>query len=448
MFDLPYSERSTYYPANVRLTLQRTFDQLYSDNMDIMISRNVFDWGNELLSHFPAVVIQGARQVGKSTFASMLTQDRPHMSFTLDDPNTLIAAQQDPTSFVTQAGTGILVIDEIQRDPGLLLAIKAQIDADRRPGRFLLTGSSDLLRLSQTPDSLAGRAVTVELGGFSQGELRGRREDFGALARHPDNLGLGGPSSWTRNDYIQTLAKGSYPEAQNLTSRLRKTWFDSYINRLLMRDVGDVSRGLSTDRLLSVVRLIAANQGGEVVQARLADSLAMPKSSVNSYLSALSTLYLTNDILPWRANLTKRQTGRHKISIADSGLALHLAKLTPDVLEPLTAAPTLGLQLEAFVASELTKQRGWSSEEYELFHFRDRNGLEVDLVIEFSDGHIFLIEVKATGTLRSEHSKQIKALGAKLGDRFIGGAVLTLVPNRISLGDNVWALPISALWES
>ncbi len=415
--------------------------------MNTLIPRNQFDWGTELLANFPAVVIQGARQVGKSTFAGMLMQDRRHVSVTLDDETARTAAQQDPMAFVTQAGEGTLVIDEIQRAPELLLAIKSQIDIDRRPGKFLLTGSSDLLRLSRTPESLAGRAITLELGGFSQGEILQRKDDFAALVRNPAQLSTAEPSSWTRHDYIQALARGGYPEVQGMSDRLRATWFDSYVERLLTRDVGDVSRGLSTDRLSSVLRMIAANQGGELVQARLADALAMPKSSIASYLAALSTLYLTTDLAPWRANLTKREIGRHKVSVSDSGLALRLARLTPSKLEPIMAAPTLGAQLEAFVAAELMKQRGWSTEEYELFHFRDHAGLEVDLIMEFSDNSVFLIEVKATETLRSEHSKPIKKLAARLGDRFIGGAVLSLVPQRVSLGDGVWGLPISALWK-
>lgn len=415
--------------------------------MNERLSRNGYQWGRELISHFPAVVIQGARQVGKSTFARMLIEDSNHVSITLDDPTTRTAANEDPTAFVTQAGNGTLVIDEIQRDPGLLLAIKAQIDADRRPGRFLLTGSSDLLRLSGTPDSLAGRAVTLELGGFSQGELHAHKDDFAAQARNSSNLGDGKPSVWARTDYVHALAQGGYPEVRKLSDRLRATWFDSYVDRLLTRDVGDVSRGLSTDRLLAVLRLVAANQGGELVQARLANALSMPKSAISSYLSALSALYLTTDLPPWRANLTKREIGRHKVSVSDSGLALRLARFTPSKLEPVAASTTLGMQLEAFVASELTKQQGWSTEEFELFHFRDRDGLEVDLVMEFSDDRVFLIEVKATETIRSEHTKAIKSLARRLGDRFIGGAVLTLVPTRISLGDNVWALPISALWD-
>lgn len=415
--------------------------------MNKLIPRHLSTWAEELLENFPTVVVQGARQVGKSTFANVLADQRPHVTVTLDDADTREAARRDPRGFVGQAGDGLLVIDEIQRDPSLLLAVKSAIDADRRPGRFLLTGSSDLLRLSRTPDSLAGRAVTVELNGFSQGELLGIREDFAAWVRDADGRLPNATGSWTRHDYASALGRGSYPEAQGLSEQLRTTWFDSYLDRLLTRDVGDVSRGLSSDRLDAVFRLLAANQGGELVQARLADALAIPKSSISAYVAALNTLYLTHDLPPWRANLTKREIGRHKVSVADTGLALRLARLRPAVLETISAAPALGAQLEAFVVGELTKQKGWSVEHFDLAHFRDRDGLEVDVVMEFDDGKVFLIEVKASETYRSDHVKPIRALAERLGDRFLGGAVLGLDQQPRWLADRVWGLPISALWQ-
>lgn len=411
------------------------------------MSRNQLSWAEELLETFPAVVIQGARQVGKSTFARMLLESREHVSVTLDDTDTRESARLDPRAFVTQGGSKPLIIDEIQRDPGLLLAVKSAIDSDRRPGRFLLTGSSDLLRLSRTPDSLAGRATTLELHGFSQGEVAGRKEDFATWLRNSPDMRAGSSSAWTRSDYIAVLARGGFPEPQDLRHKSRAAWFDSYLQRLLKRDVGDVSRGLSSDRLAAVFRLVAANQGGELVQTRLADALTIPKSGIAAYLAALDILYLTSTLPPWRANLTRREIGRPKVSVTDSGLSMRLAKLSPLALAELNAAPLLGMQFEAFVASELTKQRGWSEEEYELFHFRDRNGLEVDIVVEFSDGMVFLIEVKASETYRAEHTRGIRALAERLGDRFIGGAVLGVGAEPHLLADRIWGLPISTLWE-
>lgn len=415
--------------------------------VDTLLDRHLLPRGREYLDAFPAVVIQGARQVGKSTFAQLLIGSRPHVSVTLDDDNVRGAALADPRAFVAQGGDGTLIIDEIQRAPELLLALKAAIDADRRPSRFLLTGSSDLLRLSRTPDSLAGRAVTLDLHGLSQGEHLGQTDDFAGWLRTTTTIRPGRASDWARTDYVDAIARGGYPEVRRHNDRLRGVWFDSYLDRLLSRDVGDVSRGLSSDRLSAVLRLVAANQSGELVQARLADRLSISKSSIASYLAALATMYLTTDLPPWSANLTKREIGRHKVAVADSGLAMRLARLRTATLASLTNATALGSQLEAFVAGELSKQRGWSAEEYDLYHFRDRDGLEVDLVIEFSDGAVFLIEVKAAATYRPEQTRGIRVLADRLGSRFLGGAVLGLSTDRYVLGDHIWGLPVSTLWE-
>lgn len=416
--------------------------------VDHLIRRHLLPHAEELFGAFPALVIQGARQVGKSTFAQMLTAGHPHVRVSLDDVDVAEAARLDPRAFVTQAGPGTLVIDEVQRDTALLLAVKSAIDSDRRPGRFVMTGSSDLLRLSRTPDSLAGRAVTVDLHGLSQGELAGRTDDFAAWAMRAWGTETATiRSSWARSDYVSALTHGGYPEVRDLSDRIRNVWFDSYIDRLLTRDAYDVSRGLSSDRLGAVLRLVAANQGGELVPTRLADALSIPKSVISTYLSALSTLYLTNDLPPWGANLTKREIGRHKVAVADSGLATRVARLHAATLESLTAAPAFGAQLEAFVASELAKQRGWSRAEYDLYHFRDRNGLEVDLVIEYDDGRVFLIEVKASSTYRSDHVRGMRQLADRLGERFIGGAVLGLSAEPLQLAQGIWGLPIATLWE-
>ncbi|WP_193105518.1 ATP-binding protein [Brachybacterium sp. FME24] len=415
--------------------------------MTPLITRHLLPQAEDLLGSFPAVVIQGARQVGKSTLASMIAEPQRHMSVSFDDVEVRESARLDPRAFVRQAHDGLLIIDEVQRDPSVLLAIKAAIDANRRPGQFLLTGSSDLLRLSRSPDSLAGRAVTLDLHGLSQGEIAGRKEDFAAWVRQAKGSLDGAEQGWSRQAHIDAIVRGGFPEIQKLPERHHGVWFDNYLDRLLTRDVGDVSRGLSSDRLAAVLRLVAANQGGELIQARLADELSIARSSISAYLAALSTLYLTHDLPPWRANLTKREVGRHKVAVADAGLAARLSRLKPAQLAQLTSAPALGAQLEAFVVAQLFAQRGWSAEEYEIFHFRDRDGLEVDVVLEFPDGRVFLLEVKSSSTIRADHSRGIRALAERLGDRFLGGAVLGLSTESRQLADRIWGLPISALWR-
>ncbi|MFT4035992.1 MAG: ATP-binding protein [Patulibacter sp.] len=410
--------------------------------------RHLLPLGRDLLATFPAVVVQGARQVGKSTFAAMLTEARAHHTVTLDHEPTRTTALDDPHAFVTQYPERTLVIDEIQRAPQLLLAIKAAIDADRRPGRFLLTGSSELLRTGRAPDSLAGRAVSLHLHGFSQGELAGQREDFAHWLRHLPRNPQGLRSDWTRRDYVNALARGSFPELGGLDQRMRHHWLDSYVERLLQRDAAEVAPRLRSDRLPAVLSLIAANQAGELVRTRVAEHLELSASSVEPYLSTLDALYLTSALRAWGPNLTKREVGRRKVSVTDSALALRLLRQHPDGLLDLTAATQLGPHIEAFVAAELLRQQAWSQEEFSLYHFRDRDGIEVDLVIEFADGAVFLIEVKATESYRAQHLHGIRTLAERLGDRFLGGAVLGLAHDSHQLGERLWAFPISALWQA
>lgn len=393
---------------------------------------------------FPATVIQGARQVGKSTFAAQLVSGTRARIVTLDDESTRLAARAEPVAFVEQGGAGTLVIDELQRAPELLLAIKASIDRDRRPGRFVLTGSSNLLKLSRTPDSLAGRAVTVELRPLSVGEAQGRRDDIiSSLRRGADPADFSTTNA--RQESIRLVACGGYPEARRLSERMRNVWFDGYVERLLDRDVKDIAPRVDSGRIGSVLRLLAANQSGELVKARIARDVDVPETSITAYVDLLQTMYLTSMLRPWTPNLTSREAARPKTIVSDSGLAARLTRTPERQLEPL-GNPFLGAALEGFVVAELMKQRTWSSEEYELFHFRDRNGAEVDIVVELADGSVIGFEVKASSTLKAEHLSGLRLLRDKLGERFLGGYVLNTAEAGASMGDRLWALPIPALW--
>ncbi|RFA11489.1 hypothetical protein B7R21_12325 [Subtercola boreus] len=411
-----------------------------------LIRRNLLPFATEVLDTFPVLVVQGARQVGKSTFAQLLVEHRDALVFTLDDEQTLAAARENPRAFVEQASTSTVVIDEVQRYPRLILAIKAAVDRDRRPGRFVLTGSSNLMRVARDSDSLAGRAVTVGLRGLSQDELAGRQGDFAAAAR----AGIDYPefvTSWNRSGYVSTLVRGGYPEARQLSGRLRNTWLDSYLSRILERDAAELRRNTQPARLQAVMRLIAANQAGELVKARIADQAGIPATSMTGYLDVLETLFLTATLPPWTPNLTRREVGRAKAIVADPSLALRLSRLAEQQLLSVSGSDHLGGMLEGFVVEELFKQRGWSSEEFELFHFRDRNGLEVDIVIEFADGSILGLEVKASQSFRPEHFAGLKKLAEKAGDRFRGGIVLNTSEGGYQFAPGLYGLPVSALWE-
>lgn len=413
--------------------------------MDELIPRHALALTRDLLDAFTTVVVQGARQVGKSTFAELMVADRDHVRVTFDDEQSLTAALDDPRAFVEQVPNGTLVIDEVQRSPEIILPIKASIDRDRRPGRFVLTGSSDLLRLTRTPDSLAGRAVTVNLRGLSQGEIRRTPDDFlGRIRSSADITRFA--TQLSRADYAEIIAAGGYPEAHRLAPRLRAIWFDSYVERLLERDLSDIAPRIDPARVGSVLRLVAANQSGELVKARIARDAHIPESSVTSYLDLLETLYLVDVLRPWTANLTSRESSKPKTHITDPGLALRLARVTSSQLTSLTS-PHIGAALEGLVVTELLKQRGWSTQEFELYHFRDRDGLEVDVVAEFVDGAVIGIEVKAASTAKTEHFKGLKALRDRLGDRFLGGYVMNTSQRGAFFGDRLWTVPAAALWE-
>ncbi|MET9328911.1 ATP-binding protein [Tsukamurella sp. NPDC003166] len=414
-----------------------------------ILPRHALPWAEELAVAFPVVVIEGARQVGKSTLATMLVEGsrRAARYLTLDDELLRNAAQSDPQAFVDQLPDGMLVIDEIQRAPELLLPIKASVDRNRTPGRFLLTGSADLLRLERTPDSLAGRAVTLTLGPLSQGEIRGRVDDFVThLLAGIDPFDV--KTSFTREDYANALAAGGYPEVFSRSPRLRTAWFDGYLDRIVQRDARDVRRLVDGNRLATVLRLIAANQSGEIVRARLSRDADIPETTISAYLDLAETLYLMKRIRPWTGKLTTRQTGKAKGLIIDSGLAMHLSGVTAARAGALVGGgELLGPLLEGLVVSELLKQRTWSDTRFNLFHYRETSGAEVDVVLELDDGRILGIEVKAKQTYKPEHFRGLQRLAERLGDRFAGGVVLGTADQGVRFGENLIGLPIASLWE-
>lgn len=411
-----------------------------------ILPRHLTKYARQVVDTFPIMVIQGARQVGKSTFAAMVVEDRPSVTYTLDDPHTLAAAKTDGPGFLGQHPDDTVIIDEVQRLPDLVLALKANVDRDRRPGRFILTGSADLLRLPGTPDSLAGRAVTVELRGLSRGEIARRPEDFcNALTRldRPTDF----TTRWTRHDYIDALAAGGYPEIRDMSARLRRSWLDSYLKRITTRDSLDVHHRTEPERLASLLRLLAANQSGELVKARLASSANIPASTITTYLDIARTLLIIDELPPWTGNLTGRETGRRKAFVTDSALALRLAGVAGEKLRTTIGNDHIGGMLEAFVVSELLKQREWSDSDFTIHHYRDRNGLEVDIVLELPDGRVVGIEVKSSTSFRGDHFNGLRKFAEKLGDRFLLGIVLNTGTAGYRYTENLWGLPISALWE-
>lgn len=400
----------------------------------------------ETLGDTPITVIQGARQVGKSTLAREVLTRRGALLLSLDTAAVYNAAKADPDGFVRQT-SGLLGIDEVQRVPELVQAVKDAVEEDRRPGRFLLTGSANLLELPGTQESLAGRAETVTLFGLSQGELAGRREDFLDRLMAGDVAALSARTSALTGDaYLEILCAGSYPEPMHRTGRRRSAWFDNYIDRITNRDARDVSKLLHLHRLPTLIRLLAAGNAGELVKARLAGDSGIPETSIQSYVDLLETLYLVQQIPAWGNNLTSRVTSRPKVALLDTGLAARLINVTAPAMVPGGVSDVAGGLFEAFAAGELRRQAVWADSDARLFHFRDRNGLEVDLVLETGDRRVAGIEVKAVRTVSQGDFRGLQALRDKLGDRFSLGVLLYTGKDPLPFGERLWALPFSALW--
>ncbi|MEB3062269.1 ATP-binding protein [[Mycobacterium] zoologicum] len=410
------------------------------------VARNLRPRVEETLADTRIVVVQGARQVGKSTLAAEITRHRGGRLVTLDDDVTRTAAATDPHGFVRQFPDGLLTIDEVQRVPELVLALKAAVDTDQRPGRYLLTGSANLLQLPATEDSLAGRAESLELFGFSQGELAGVTETF--IDRlFAGDLFLGHASSLTRHDYLTRACTGSYPEVVNRPStRRRNAWLDNYVDRIVQRDAPDVSNLHRIADLPRLLRLLAARSASELNLSSLAAGTEIPVRTLPPYLDLLETLYLIDRIPAWSTNLSKRVIDRPKVLLLDSGLAARLVNVSPAGAGPNANPDAAGAIIETFVISELRRQLGWSELTPRLFHYRDRDGAEVDLILETADGRIAAIEIKSAATLRGKDTRWIARLRDSVGARFAGGLILHTGPQAQPLGDRLAVVPIDALW--
>jgi len=411
-----------------------------------LISRHAAPVAAELLGHFPGLVIEGARQVGKSTIAEQIA-DPSAIVMNLDHDQTRAAAAADPIGFVEQGDDRQLVIDEIQRMPELTLAVKASIDADRRPGRFILTGSSSLLRVRGTADSLAGRVARLTMYGLSRGEVHGAVDDFTAAVA-PDPSRLGDVSgTYERSDYAQLLAAGAYPELREASPRIRAAWIEAYLAGVVGRDMTELRREVQPARSMALLRTLAGRQSAELVKAKLAEDTAVPSRTVTGYLDLLHDVGLVASVPPWTPNLAKREVGRPKTYVIDSALAMWLARLTPVQLERIEYGEALGAMLEGFVMAELSRQRTWSALRFDLFHYRERDGVEVDVVLEFDDGSVIGIEVKAATSFTAKQFTGLSRLRDRLGPRFVAGIVLNTGNRGYRYADRLYGAPVSALWD-
>lgn len=393
------------------------------------------------------VVVQGARQVGKSTLVESIAQRNSGLVVTLDDPEVRAYAINDPTGFVAQNPDGLLVIDELQRAPELVVALKAAVDRDKRPGRFLVTGSANLLELSATHESLAGRAQPLILHSLSQSELARSPSTFidAAFRQHPFPRYT---SDLARADYLDRACAGGYPEALSRTTlRRREDWYETYVTQIIRRDAPDIAGLQRLADLPRLLRFIAARSGSGMVWTALASEAGIPRSTLDPYIKLLETLFLIHILPSWSENLTSREVKQPKVFLLDAGIAAALVGASPENLAPTAPNSRAGSLLETFVVGELRRQLGWAQQRANMYHYREHRGTEVDIVLEAPDGRIVAVEVKASATVRANDLRGLSLLRDNLDERFVAGFVLHTGPRAQMVGERIIALPIDALWN-
>ena len=397
---------------------------------------------DEALLDTPVVLLAGPRQAGKTTLVRQFAERGLHY-LTLDDELTLLSAREDPVGMIRNLDRA--VIDEIQRVPQLLLAIKKSVDEDRRPGRFLLTGSANLMVLPAVADSLAGRMETLMLLPLSQSEIENRPANWidrvfagEILTANPPVLG---------SNLVERVLRGGYPEAvARPTEKRRTAWARQYIDAIIQRDVRDVAEIDKLDQLPRFLRALAQTAGQMCNYSELGGQVGLDGKTVSRYISVFEQMYLLKRIDVWARNRLKRVVKTPKLQFIDSGLLGMLTNIShKDVQLDKTG---YGHILESFVFGELLKHTTTSDDDYRLLYYKDADKFEVDVVIENSAGQLVGVEVKASATVKERDLRGLKKLASLSGDQFTAGVLLYDGDETMPLGSNLWAAPLSTLWGS
>lgn len=398
---------------------------------------------HEALADSPVVLLHGPRQCGKTTLARSLEQDDGRQYVTLDDAATLTAVRADPSGFVLDL-EGAVTIDEVQRVPELFLAIKQAVDRDRRPGRFLLTGSANALFVPRVADSLAGRMEIVRLHPLSEVEIGRHQPSF------LDRV-FAGDFTISRYERLgpqlaDLVVRGGFPEVVRRDSpRRRQAWARDYLTAIIQRDVRELTRIQKLDILPRLLELAAGQTSRLINVSEMTAPFGVSRTTVREYLTLLTQIFLLEELPAWHANRLKRLVKTPKLHLADSGLACALLGVSADDLR--SDRTLLGQLLETFIVQELRRQASGWEHEVRFSHFRDKDKLEVDVVLERGPGKLVGIEVKASATLRDADRRGLERLRDTVGDRFRCGALLYDGETLVPMGDRIYAIPLHALWS-
>lgn len=394
----------------------------------------------EAMEDTPVVLLAGPRQAGKTTLVRQISGSGARY-LTLDDELTLMSAREDPVGMIRSLDRA--VIDEIQRAPSLLLAIKKSVDEDRRPGRFLLTGSANLMALPTVADSLAGRMETLLLLPLSQSEIERQSTNwldsvFAGRIPKPGTKALG-------MGLVDRVLSGGYPEAiSRSTPRRRIAWARQYIDALIQRDVRDVSGIEKLDQLPRFLRALAQTAGQMCNYSQLGGQVGLDSKTAAKYVGVFEQMYLLRRVDVWARNRLNRVVKTPKLQFIDSGLLATLIELTAQELE--RDRTRFGHVLESFAYGELLKATTTAEGEYALMYYRDADKVEVDVVIENAAGQLVGVEVKASATVKDSDLRGLRKLATLAGAQFKMGILLYDGDETMPLGGNIWAAPLATLW--
>jgi hypothetical protein len=398
----------------------------------------------DALADTPVVLIHGPRQCGKTTLARQVGEPAGFAYFSFDDDVQRAAAQTDPVGYIADLPPRV-ILDEIQRVPELFTTLKAAVDSRREPGRFILTGSANVLLVPKLADSLAGRMEILRLHPLAQPEIAGAPSNFLAgLLTGQFKAGIAGRRMG--RDLAERVATGGYPPALKRSSaRRRAIWYRDYAETLVQRDIRDLARISQMDALSRLLTLAAGQTARLLNVSDLAAPFQVSRGTIREYVTLLSRIFLLEELPPWHSNRLSRLIKTPKLHLGDTGLACALLGLDAGALWNDRAV--FGQILETFVYQELKRQAGWLDDAVSFSHFRDKDKTEVDLVLECA-GRIAGVEVKASSTVTGDDFKGLRKLQQAVENRFAAGIVMYDGEAVVPFGNQLYAVPVCSLWEA
>ncbi len=411
-----------------------------------MIYRKITPKILDALKDTPVVFLNGARQTGKSTLVQWISKHKyPAQYISLDDLNILSTIKESPQTFLNSI-RGPVIIDEVQKAPELFPVIKLLVDRNRKPGRFILTGSANVLLLPKISESLAGRIEILTLWPLAQSEIESEPENL------IDNIFSAGwmenfaTIEYDREEILRRVCTGGYPEALLRKSKERlQAWFNSYLLTIIQRDIRELAHINGLTALPNLISLLAARATSLFNFSDFSRVTGIPQSTLKRYLSLFEMTFLLLKIRAWPPNLGKRLLKTPKIILNDTGLLCYLLHLDANELKP--PNPFIGPVFENFVIMELMKEISWSKIRPQLYHFRTASGIEVDAILENHKNQVVGIEIKSKSVLTKSDAKGLAYLKETLKDKFLKGIIFYTGDHVLPMGEKIFAVPIAAIWK-